>query len=32
MMAVGDTRIVAYDRVVVFAKPEAKALVGKFFN
>jgi trk system potassium uptake protein TrkA len=32
MMAVGDTRIVAYDRVVVFAKPEAKALVGKYFN
>ena len=32
MMAVGDTRIVAYDRVVVFTKPEAKAMVGKFFN
>jgi trk system potassium uptake protein TrkA len=32
MMAVGDTRIVAYDRVVVFAKPEAKGLVGKYFN
>jgi trk system potassium uptake protein TrkA len=31
-MAVGETEIVAYDRVVVFAKPEAKALVGKFFN
>jgi trk system potassium uptake protein TrkA len=32
MMAVGDTEIVAYDRVVVFAKPEAKAAVGKYFN
>jgi trk system potassium uptake protein TrkA len=32
VMAVGDTRIVAYDRVVVFAKPEARALVGKYFN
>ncbi len=32
VMAVGDTRIVAYDRVVVFAKPEAKAHVGKYFN
>lgn len=31
-MAVGDTRIVAYDRVVVFAKPEAKGIVGRFFN
>ncbi len=31
-MAVGETQIVAYDRVVVFAKPEAKSLVGKFFN
>lgn len=31
-MAVGETRIVAYDRVVVFAKPEARSLVGKFFN
>jgi trk system potassium uptake protein TrkA len=31
-MAVGDTQIVAYDRIVVFAKPEAKELVGKFFN
>ena len=31
-MAVGETEIVAYDRVVVFAKPEAKSLVGKFFN
>ncbi len=31
-MAVGDTRITAYDRVVVFTKPEAKSLVGKFFN
>jgi trk system potassium uptake protein TrkA len=32
VMAVGDTRIVAYDRVVVFAKPEARGLVGKYFN
>jgi len=32
MMAVGDTAIAAYDRVVVFAKPEAKPLVGRFFN
>ncbi len=32
VMAVGDTEIVAYDRVVVFAKPEAKAEVGKYFN
>ncbi len=32
LMAVGETQIAAYDRVVVFAKPEAKALVGKFFN
>jgi trk system potassium uptake protein TrkA len=32
VMAVGDTEIVAYDRVVVFAKPEAKAAVGKYFN
>ncbi len=32
VMAVGDTQIVAYDRVVVFAKPEARALVGKYFN
>jgi trk system potassium uptake protein TrkA len=32
VMAVGDTCIVAYDRVVVFAKPEAKGLVGKYFN
>ncbi len=32
MMAVGETRLVAYDRVVVFAKPEAKALVGRYFN
>ncbi len=31
-MAVGETEIVAYDRVVVFAKPEAKTHVGKFFN
>ncbi len=31
-MAVGETQIVAYDRVVVFAKPKAKSLVGKFFN
>jgi trk system potassium uptake protein TrkA len=32
VMAVGDTQIVAYDRVVVFSKPEARALVGKYFN
>ncbi len=31
-MAVGDTQIAAYDRVVIFAKPKAKSLVGKFFN
>ncbi len=31
-MAVGDTQIEAYDRVVVFAKPEAKAHMGRFFN
>jgi trk system potassium uptake protein TrkA len=32
IMAVGETQIVAYDRVVVFAKPEARAHVGKYFN
>jgi trk system potassium uptake protein TrkA len=32
VMAVGDTEIVAYDRVVVFAKPAARAQVGKYFN
>ncbi len=32
MMAVGDTRIVAYDRVVVFAKPEVRTRIGKYFN
>jgi trk system potassium uptake protein TrkA len=32
VMAMGDTRIAAYDRAVVFAKPEARALVGKYFN
>ncbi len=31
-MAVGDTQIAAYDRVVVFAKSQARAVVGKFFN
>jgi trk system potassium uptake protein TrkA len=31
-MAVGDTEIAAYDRVVVFSKPEARQQVGKFFN
>jgi trk system potassium uptake protein TrkA len=31
-MAVGDTQIAAYDRVVVFSKPEARQQVGKFFN
>jgi trk system potassium uptake protein TrkA len=31
-MVVGDTQVVAYDHVVVFAKPEAKSLVGKLFN
>jgi trk system potassium uptake protein TrkA len=31
-MAVGETQIVAYDRVVIFAKPEARDAVGKFFN
>lgn len=31
-LAVGDTEIAAYDRVVVFAKPEARSLVGRFFN
>ncbi|MDR2911976.1 MAG: Trk system potassium transporter TrkA [Alistipes sp.] len=32
LMAVGETQIVAYDRVIVFAKPEAEGFVGKFFN
>jgi trk system potassium uptake protein TrkA len=31
-MAVGDTEIAAYDRVVVFSKPDARQQVGKFFN
>jgi trk system potassium uptake protein TrkA len=31
-MAVGDTEIAAYDRVVVFSKPKARQQVGKFFN
>ncbi len=31
-IAVGDTEIRAYDRVVVFAKPDAATRVGKFFN
>ena len=31
-IAVGDTKIVAYDRVVVFSMPESIAKVGEFFN
>lgn len=31
-IAVGDTRINAYDRVVVFAMPASIATVGEFFN
>ena len=31
-IAVGDTKMVAYDRVVVFAMPESIATVGEFFN
>ncbi len=31
-IAVGDTRINAYDRVVVFSMPESIAKVGDFFN
>ena len=31
-IAVGDTRISAYDRVVVFSMPESIATVGEFFN
>ncbi|MCD8073055.1 MAG: Trk system potassium transporter TrkA [Alistipes sp.] len=31
-IAVGDTQINAYDRVVVFALPSAVAKVGKYFN
>ena len=32
MIAVGDSEINAYDRVVVFAMPDAIPKVGKFFN
>ena len=32
MLAVGDTRIQAYDRVAVFALPEAVKEVDKFFK
>ena len=31
-IAVGDTKIVAYDRVVVFSMPESIPKVGEFFN
>ena len=31
-IAVGDTRINAYDRVVVFSMPDSIATVGEFFN
>ena len=31
-IAVGDTKIVAYDRVVVFSMPESISKVGEFFN
>ena len=32
MIAVGSTQIQAYDRVVVFAKPEVVSKVGDFFS
>ena len=32
MIAVGSTQIQAYDRVVVFAKPNVVSQVGKYFN
>jgi trk system potassium uptake protein TrkA len=32
MIAVGSTQIQAYDRVVVFAKPEVVSKVGDYFN
>ena len=31
-IAVGDTKMIAYDRVVVFSMPESIAKVGEFFN
>ncbi|MBQ2394867.1 MAG: Trk system potassium transporter TrkA [Alistipes sp.] len=31
-IAVGETKIVAYDRVVVFSMPESISKVGEFFN
>ena len=31
-IAVGDTKIIAYDRVVVFSMPESIPKVGEFFN
>ena len=31
-IAVGDTQIKAYDRVVVFSMPESISRVGEFFN
>ena len=32
MIAMGSTQVQAYDRVVVFAKPDAVSQVAKFFN
>ena len=31
-IAVGDTKMIAYDRVLVFSMPESIAKVGEFFN
>jgi trk system potassium uptake protein TrkA len=31
-IAVGDTKIKAYDRVVVFSMPESISKIGEFFN
>ena len=31
-IAVGDTKMVAYDRVVVFSMPESISKIGEFFN
>ena len=31
-IAMGDTQINAYDRVVIFAMPDSIAKVGDFFN
>ncbi|UKI40108.1 MAG: hypothetical protein L6V35_07885 [Alistipes putredinis] len=32
LIAVGSTEIAAYDRVVVFAKPNVISQMGRFFN